>query len=66
MFKKYNHLNLLAYTNAHWADDQDEQNFTSIYFTLVRRNLVLGKTKRRKFFLYLVQRWSIEEWLKGS
>ena len=40
LFGKNENLDLLAYTNADWADDRDDRKSTSRYFTLVGGNLV--------------------------
>ena len=40
LFKKNDHLDLLAYTDVDWARDRDDRRSTSGYFTLVGGNLV--------------------------
>ena len=40
LFRKNDHLNLLAYIDADWARDRDDRRLTSGYFTLVRGKLV--------------------------
>ena len=40
LFLKNDHLDLLAYTDADWAEDQDGRRSTSRYFTLVGGSLV--------------------------
>ena len=40
LFGKNDNLVLLAYTDANWVEDRDDQNSTSGYFTLVGGNLV--------------------------
>ena len=48
LFKKNDHLDLLAYTDAYWAGDKDDRMSTSSYFTLVGENLVTWKSKKQK------------------
>ena len=40
LFRKNNHFDLQAYTDADWAGDRDDRRSTSGYFTLVRGKLV--------------------------
>ena len=40
IFRKNNHLNLMAYTDADWAGNRDDRKSTSGYFTLIGGNLV--------------------------
>ena len=48
LFKKNDHLDLLAYTNVDWAEDREDKRSTSGYFTLVGGNLVTWKSKKQK------------------
>ncbi|XP_057522451.1 secreted RxLR effector protein 161-like [Amaranthus tricolor] len=48
LFRKNDHLNLLAYIDADWARDRDDRRLTSGYFTLVGGNLVTWKSKKQK------------------
>ena len=48
LFRKNDHLDLLAYTDADWAGDRDDRKSTSGYFTLVGGNLVTWKSKKQK------------------
>ena len=47
-FGKKHHLDLIAYTDADWADDRDSRKSTSGYFTLVGGNLVTWRSKKQK------------------
>jgi hypothetical protein len=40
LFKKSNHLNLIGYTDANWAENLTDKKFTSGYFTFVSGNLI--------------------------
>ena len=48
IFRKNDHFDLMAYTNADWAGDRDNRNSTSRYFTLVGLNLVTWRSKKQK------------------
>lgn len=48
MFRKNGHLDLLAYTDADWAQDRDGRKSTLGYFTFVGGNLVTWKSKKQK------------------
>ena len=48
LFKKNDHLDLLAYTKADWASDRDDRRSIFGYFTLAGRNLVTWKSKKQK------------------
>ena len=48
LFKKNDHLDLLAFTDADWAGDRDDRRSTSGYFTLVGGNLVTRKSARSR------------------
>ena len=48
LFRRNQHLNLIAYTDADWAGDRDDQRSTSRYFTLVGGKLVTWKSKKQK------------------
>ena len=48
LFKKKDHLHLLAYTDADWVKDRDDRRSTSGYFTLVGGNLVTWKSKKQE------------------
>ena len=48
LFRKNDHLDLLAYTEADWAGDRDDRKYTSGYFTLLGGNLVTWKSKKQK------------------
>ena len=47
-FDKNDHLDILAYTDADWAEDRDGRKSTFGYFTLVGGNLVTWKNKKQK------------------
>lgn len=47
-FKKNNHLNLLAYTNAYLIGDRDGRK---IYITFVGANSVMWKGKKQKIIV---------------
>ena len=40
LFRRNQHLDLVAYTDADWVGDQDDRRSTSGYFTLVGGNLI--------------------------
>jgi hypothetical protein len=46
LFKKNNHLNLIGYTDANWAENLTDKKFTSGYFTFVGGNLIIWKSKK--------------------
>ena len=46
LFRRNQHLDLVAYTDAFWAGDRDDRKLTSGYFTLVGGNLVTWKSKK--------------------
>ena len=48
LFRKNDHLDLLAYTDSDWAGDRDNRRSTSEYFTLVGGNLITWKNKKQK------------------
>ena len=48
LFKANKHLDLVAFTDADWAGDQDDRKSTSAYFTLLGGNLVTWKSKKQK------------------
>ena len=48
LFKKNDHLDLLAYADADWAKDRDDRRSTLKYCTLVGGNLVSWKSKKQK------------------
>jgi hypothetical protein len=48
LFKKNNHLNLIGYTDANWAENLTDRKFTSGYFTFVGGNLITWKSKKQK------------------
>ena len=56
LFKKNDHSDLLTYTDANWVGDRDDRRSTSGYFTLVGGNLVKWRSKKKRLWLYLVQR----------
>ena len=47
-FKKNDHLDLMAYTDADWTGDWDNRKSTSGYFTLLGGNLVTWRSKKQK------------------
>ncbi|XP_057543835.1 uncharacterized mitochondrial protein AtMg00810-like [Amaranthus tricolor] len=46
-FKKNDHLDLMAYTDADWVGDRDSMKSTLGYFTLVGGNLVTWRSKKQ-------------------
>lgn len=48
MFRKNDHLDLLAYTRADWAGDRDDRKSAYGYFTLLGGNLVTWESKKQK------------------
>ena len=48
LFSKNDHLNIIGYTNADWAENLIEKKSTSGYFTFVWDNLVTWKSKKQK------------------
>ena len=48
LFRKNDHIDLMAYTDADWRGDQDSRKSTLGYFTLVVGNLVTWKSKKLK------------------
>ena len=46
MFRKNDHLDILAYIDADWAGDRNDKRSTSRYFTLVGDNLITWKSKK--------------------
>ena len=47
-YKKNEHLDMLAYTDADWVADRDDRKSTSNYFTLVGENFITWKSKKQK------------------
>ena len=61
LFRKNDHLDLLAYTEADWAWDQDDRKSMFGYFTLVGGNLFTWKSKKQN----VVSLWSAEAEFRG-
>ena len=48
LFRRNDHSDVLAYTDANWAGDRDDRRSTSGYFILVGGNLVTWRSKKQK------------------
>ena len=63
MFSKNRDLEVVGYTDADWAGFVIDRRSTSGYFTFVGGNLVTCGVRNKMWFLGLVLKQSIEEWL---
>ena len=48
LFRRNEHLNIEAYTDADWAGNPNDRRSTSGYFTLVGGNVVKWRSKKQK------------------
>lgn len=47
MYENIGHTNILAYTDAEWADSPSDRRSTLGYCVLIRGNLIKWKSKKR-------------------